>query len=255
MNRVEIRIGVTNEKGELCRELGRSYFPLTDPGEDIQAIHGWKRHVASRLGLAATAVVADGLSREDVTAATIIEQTGKLPDGGPATMPMTAEGVVRLLMEASEKRFVPVERYTVEMIDGWTGEEREEVAIWAQAVIDGEGIPPVPAVLEAAWKETDDDEMDAGDDAGGSPTPGGEAGSQGEAGQGTEEPAGAEEAGGSGDPEEQARPAGGEGDGPDPEADGGSNAGSTGSKGGRRAGGKVPKPSARRSRRGEDAAT
>lgn len=198
MNEVYARIIIrSRETGETITELGEASHVISDPGEDVQSVHGWRNYVAERVALAVKATVASALTREialqSVPVFTAAEMQAEIAAVTPAATP---EIVFDLLLLVAEE--IPREAFpTLEEISGWDPETLEAVATWAAShhafASDNEDvtIPPVPAVLQGEA----DDETNAGDDAGAEGEAGSAAGAPSGGGQGAPGSAGGDAAG------------------------------------------------------------
>lgn len=274
MNEVWISIEIRDrETKERVRYLGDAAHVIADPGEDVQSVHGWRNYVAERVSLAVKATVAAELTRESVLARApklsgfcprCGEKLGDgelLPDpdadGKPAHVecladlefratPAIVSDLLLLLGEGDIGRARP----SMEEIESWTGEEREEVAAWAAANHafasdnDEVEIPPYPAALLRG----SDDAANAGDDAGAKGEASGAAGAAPAGGEAGAAPASGpgEAAGDGGDPATAAPASSGEGDRTDPEAAREAHAGSDGGEAGSEGSGEVSRPRTRR---------
>lgn len=69
MNEIHVEIVLRDRetKAEI-RRLGEAAHAVTDPGEDVQSVHGWRNYVAERVALAVKATVAAELTRDAVLA-------------------------------------------------------------------------------------------------------------------------------------------------------------------------------------------
>lgn len=255
MNEIHVAITVRNvETKEELRPLGAAVHPLTDPGEDVQAIHGWKRYIAARLGDAVVVAVVAELLRDDVSQDVPVLSSEELEqaaaDLAAESAPPPPEVVRDLLLLVAEE--IPREDFPVlEEIETWDEYVRAEVAAWAGAIHltagdhEGLAIPPVPAVLQGGDDAEGDDEgaADPEDGAAGAPAAGGEAGAA---------PSSDSSEGGSGDPAAADGAAPGPDDGGSPGDGGEDDAGSAPATEGGEGGGEVSRPRARRRRSSQE---
>lgn len=203
MNEIHVSIAVRDrETKKILEVIGETSHPIIDPGEDVQAVHGWRQYVAERLALATKATVVAELTREAVMAQAPklagecplcgkeLGATDLLPhEGKPAHAacveeekaaawdPMAVRDLLLLVAEEFPREDFP----TDDEIRGWSADVLMEVGAWAGAVhlsaSDHEDVtvPAVPEVLrdDASRAQGADDEGGAAPAAGAAGAPAG----------------------------------------------------------------------------------